>query len=52
MHKIIKNYTDEARVIAKSLEKRTITDGEELIKANPHTSVYKILDVIDEFNKI
>ena len=52
MYKIIKNHTDEARIRAKSLEQRAISDGEELIKANPHTSVYKILDAIDEFNKL
>ena len=52
MYRIIKNHTDEARTIAKSLEQRAISDGEELIKANPHTSVYKILDAIDEFNKL
>ena len=51
MYKIIKNHTDEARTIAKSLEQRAISNGEELIKANPHTSVHRILDAIDEFNK-
>ncbi len=52
MYRIIKNHTSEARKVAKALEQRTIRDGEELIKANPHTSVHKILDDIDEFNKI
>ena len=51
MYKIIKNYTAEARRMAKSLEQRATSDGEELIRANPHTSIYKILDAIDEFNK-
>ena len=51
MYRIIKNHTDEARIIAKFLEQRAISDGDELIKANPHTSVYKILDAIDDFNK-
>ncbi len=52
IYRIIKNHTDEARVVAKSLEQRAISDGDDLINANPHTSVYKILDAIDEFNKI
>ena len=52
IYKIIKNHTNEAKIIAKSLEQRAIGDGEELIKANPHTSIYKILDAIDYFNKI
>ena len=52
MYRIIKNHTSEARKVAKALEQRTIRDGEELIKANPHTSVHKILDGIDDFNKI
>ena len=52
MYKIIKNHTDEARINAKSLEKRSVSNGEELIKTNPHTSIYKILDVIDCFSNL
>ena len=52
MYRIIKHHTDEARRNAKSLEEKAISNGEELIKANPHTSIYKILDAISEFNKL
>lgn len=50
MYRIIKNHTEEARTMAKSLEQRAISDGEELIKANPHTSIYKILDAITKLS--
>ncbi len=49
MYKSIKKHTAEARATAKSLEQKAISDKEELIKANPHTSIYKILDAIDDF---
>ena len=29
-----------------------IKDGEDLLKSNPHSSVYKILDAIDEFSNL
>ena len=48
MFNIIKDQTDKARTIAKSCEKK----GKDLLNLNPHTSVYKILDAIDEFNKL
>lgn len=51
MYKFIKPNTDKARNNAKLLEQRAINDGEELIKVNPHTSIYKILDAIDNFTK-
>ena len=50
MHKIIKDDTDKARERAKILEQQAINNHEELLTTNPHTSVYKILDAIDEFN--
>ncbi len=49
MYNIIKSNTDQARKIAKSLEENAISNHEELISANPHTSIYKVLDTIDEF---
>lgn len=52
IYKSIKPYTNKARNIAKSLEQRAIKDGEDLIEANPHTSIYKIIDAIDDFNKL
>ena len=52
MYKIIKESTDSARNIAESIEKRIIKNNEDLLYSNPHTSIYKILDVIDEFNDL
>ena len=52
MYKIIKESTDSARNIAESIEKRIIKNNENLLYSNPHTSIYKILDVIDEFNDL
>ena len=52
MYKIIKTDTDKAIRNAKLLEQRAINDGEELLNVNPHTSIYKILDAIDDFNRI
>ncbi len=51
MYKLIKNSTDEARSNASFLEQQVIRNNGSLLKTNPHTSVYKILDAIDEFNK-
>lgn len=50
MYKIIKNSTDNARNTAKFFEQQTLKNKEDLLSSNPHTSIYKILDVIDEFN--
>ena len=50
MYKIIKDSTDNARSTAQSLEQQIIRNKEDLLSSNPHTSIYKILDVIDEFN--
>ena len=52
MYKIIKESTDSARNIAESIEKRIIKNNEDLLYSNPHTSIYKILDAIDEFNNL
>lgn len=52
MYKLIRKETDTARNVAKSLEKQIIKNNEELLKSNPHTSIYKILNTIDEFNKL
>lgn len=50
MYKIIKNSTDNARNTAKFFEQQTLKNRENLLSSNPHTSIYKILDAIDEFN--
>ena len=50
MYKVIKSSTDNTRAIAQSLEEKINRNKEELISSNPHTNIYKILDVIDMFN--
>lgn len=52
MYKIIKESTDNARSTAKSLEQQVIRNKDDLLSSNPHTSIYKILDAIDEFNNL
>lgn len=52
MYKIIKDSTDNARSAARSLEQQIIRNNEDLLSSNPHTSIYKILDAIDEFNNL
>ena len=52
MYKIIKDSTDNARSTAQSFEQQIIKNKENLLSSNPHTSIYKILDVIDEFNNL
>ena len=52
MYKIIKDSTDNARNTAQSLEQQIIRNNEDLLSSNPHTSIYKILDAIDEFNNL
>ena len=50
--KVISKRNDDARNNAKYLEQQIIKNNEELLKSNPHTSIYKILDAIDEFNNL
>ena len=52
MYKIIKDLTENARSTAQSLEQQIIRNNEDLLSSNPHTSIYKILDAIDEFNNL
>ena len=52
MYKIIKDSTNNARSTAQSLEQQIIRNNEDLLSSNPHTSIYKILDAIDEFNNL
>ena len=51
MYQIIKKNTKKAKVNAKHLEESIVKNKEELFESNPHTSIYKILDAIDEFNE-
>lgn len=52
MYKIIKDSIDNARSTAQFLEQQIIMNKEDLLSSNPHTSIYKILDAIDEFNNL
>lgn len=52
MYKIIKDSTDNARSTAQSFGQQIIRNKEDLLSSNPHTSIYKILDAIDEFNNL
>lgn len=52
IYKIIKDSTDNARSTAQSFEQQIIRNKEDLLSSNPHTSIYKILDAIDEFNNL
>ena len=52
MYQISKDSTDNARSTAQSLEQQIIRNNEDLLSSNPHTSIYKILDAIDEFNNL
>ena len=51
MYKMINKSTSSARNTAKSIEQQAVKNNEDLFKLNPHTSIYKILDTIDEFKK-
>lgn len=52
MYKMIKDFTDRTRSTAQSLEQQMIRHHGDLLSSNPHTSVYQILDAIDEFQHI
>ena len=52
MYVKIINRTKDARSTAQSIEYQIIKDGEDLLKSNPHSSVFKILDAVDEFNNL
>lgn len=49
MYKMINKSTSSARNTAKNIELQAVKNNEDLFKLNPHTSIYKILDTIDEF---
>ena len=52
MYKIIKDSTCNARNVAQSFEIQGIKNREDILVLNPHTSIYKILNAIDEFNEL
>ena len=49
MYKMINKSTSSARNTAKNIEQQAVKNNEDLFKLNPHTSIYKIFDTIDEF---
>lgn len=49
MYKMINKSISSARNTAKNIEQEAVKNNEDLFKLNPHTSIYKILDTIDEF---
>lgn len=51
VYDVINDKTDYARRIAKSLEQKSKENSNDLLHSNPHSSIYKVLDAIDEFNK-
>lgn len=52
MFKIVESMTSKARTVAQSFEQQAIKNREELLYVNPHTSIYKILNAIDEFSTL
>ena len=52
MFKIVESMTNKARTVAQSFEQQAIKNREELLYVNPHTSIYKILNAIDEFSTL
>ena len=52
MFKIVESMTNKARTVAQSFEQQAIKNREELLYVNPHTSIYKILNTIDEFSTL
>ena len=52
MYKVIKEKTINARETAEGIDEQIIKNNEDLLSSNPHTGIYKILDVIDEFNNL
>ncbi len=52
MYKIIKDSTENARSTAQSYKQQIIRNKEDLLSSNRHTSIFKILDAIDDFNNL
>jgi hypothetical protein len=52
VYKNIKDLTYIAKDTALSIERQCQKNNCDLIKANPHSLIYKILETIDEFNNI
>lgn len=52
MYEIVKDLTENAINNARFLEQLIIKNNEDLLNSNPHTSIYKILETIVEFNNL
>ena len=52
MYNYIKEYTNNAKIVASNIEKRINKNNEDLLSSNPHTCIYKIINTIEEFNKM
>ena len=50
LYETIKNETNKAKTIAQTIEQRITKNKEDLLTSNPHTSIYKIINVINELN--
>lgn len=52
MYPLIKDLTIKAKSTAQSIEQIVARNNEELLESNPHTSIYKVLEAIDEYNNL
>lgn len=52
MYEIVKDLTENAINNARFLGQLIIKNNEDLLNSNPHTSIYKILEIIVEFNNL
>lgn len=50
LYNIINGNINNAINTAKSIEQKIINNKEDLYSSNPHTSIYKIINAINEFN--
>ena len=51
LYKKIYDKTNEAKALAKKLEQDAIDADQDIISKNPHTDIYKIIEVIEKYNK-
>jgi len=52
IYNTVANQTEYAKIKAKSIEKQADKNNEDLIKINPHTSIHRILKVVEEYKKL
>ena len=51
MYQSIIKTLEEAKATALNIEQEIKNNNGDLFKSNPHTSVYKIISAIEEYNK-